>query len=140
MRHLISLALALALALVTTQAAAAPPRAVDGDTLAVDGERVRLLGIDAPELHGRCGAEKAAARAAQAALARLVAPPARLSLQRHGRDRYGRTLARVLADGRDVAATLLAAGHARPYAGGRRPGWCQPSTPEPSTPEPRRTK
>ncbi|MDE0330258.1 MAG: hypothetical protein OXL41_00160 [Nitrospinae bacterium] len=30
----------------------------------------------------------------------------------------------LLADGRDLAALLLATGHARPYRGGRRPKWC----------------
>ncbi|WP_290897841.1 thermonuclease family protein [Hoeflea sp.] len=39
-------------------------------------------------------------------------------------DRYGRTLACVYADGRDVAKALIAAGLARPYDGGRREGWC----------------
>ena len=35
-------------------AIAGPPRVVDGDTLEVAGQRVRLLGVDAPELDQVC--------------------------------------------------------------------------------------
>src|SRR5688500_15732704 len=61
--------------------AGAVERVVDGDTLAVRvnvwlGQELRVLvrvrGIDAPELRGDCEAEKAQARDATAALARLV--------------------------------------------------------------------
>ena len=34
-----------------------PARVIDGDTIEVQGERIRLHGIDAPEGHdGKCGA------------------------------------------------------------------------------------
>lgn len=39
-------------------------------------------------------------------------------------DRYGRTLARMMLDGLDVAELLIAENLARKYAGGRRQGWC----------------
>ena len=107
---------------------------IDGDTLAVAARAwpgieavgpVRLLGIDAPELHGRCEAETAAAEAAREAVRALAPPGTLVVLSEIGRDKYGRTLARVrLADGRDLGATLLAQGHGRPYAGGKREGWC----------------
>jgi len=32
--------------------------------------------------------------------------------------------AEVVVDGAPVAETMIAAGHARPYDGGRRQGWC----------------
>ena len=60
-------------ALVLLAALLAPPaaaqgvrcRAVDGDTLRCGAERVRVVGLDAPELHGaRCPAELRLARAA----------------------------------------------------------------------------
>jgi hypothetical protein len=73
-------------------------RVVDGDTLALaGGERVRLLGVDAPELHaGRRGHHgpfpEPGAIEARAFLAALVEGRA-VRLERRGRDLYGRTLA-----------------------------------------------
>ncbi|MEO1905391.1 MAG: hypothetical protein ABGX08_00005, partial [Citromicrobium sp.] len=42
---------------------------------------------------------------------------------RTGTDRYGRTLARLTVDGRDVGTVLVSMGLARPWRG-RREGWC----------------
>jgi micrococcal nuclease len=99
-------------------------RAVDGDTLECAGRRVRLANIAAPELHGRCAAEtQMAERAKLVAMIALTEAPARVVPE--GRDdRYGRLLARVAIDGKDLGETLIALGLARPYAGGQRRGWC----------------
>jgi endonuclease YncB( thermonuclease family) len=98
-------------------------RAVDGDTLACGDERVRIMGLDAPEMHGRCPAEIRLSRAARDRMAVLVAGG--VSLQPHGRDRYRRLLAVVLdRQGGDVAAVLIREGLARPYGGERRRSWC----------------
>ena len=62
-------ALAAALAFAASPALAQSARAVDGDTLKVDGVTYRLWGIDAPESHQPCadgwpaGAELKAAEA-----------------------------------------------------------------------------
>ena len=79
------------------------------------GEHVRLLGIDAPE-RGQPGA-----REAGEALRKLLAgKPVRVA--REGRDRWGRTLARLyLADGTDLSAELIARGLARPWPKPRTP-------------------
>ena len=100
--------------------------ATDGDTLRCGPKRVRIIGLDAPELHARCPAELAMARAARDGMAELVAGG--VTLRPHGRDRYRRLLA-VVEDmrGRDVATMLVREGLARPYDGhGRRQGWCEP--------------
>jgi endonuclease YncB( thermonuclease family) len=50
---------------------------VDGDTIRVDGKRVRLVGFDAPETsdeQARCGAEEALGQRAAARLAELRGP------------------------------------------------------------------
>lgn len=110
--------------LATPAAAQSRCRAVDGDSLRCGGQRVRVIGLDAPELHGRCLRETRLARAAADRLRRIVAAGVRL--ESHGRDRYGRRLA-VVRDhqGRDVAQLLIRAGLARPYDGhGPRRGWC----------------
>ena len=109
-------------------------RVLDGDTIEVLARiwpdhyvetLVRLDGIDAPELRGRCAAEIAQAERAKARLAVLLAG-ARLQLVDVHYGKYaGRVVARVLTeDGRDVAATLLAENLVRAYRGGRREGWC----------------
>lgn len=97
---------------------------IDGDTIRAGGRTVRLVGLDAPELHGRCPAETALARRARARLAQLLGGRAWLKPQ--GRDRYGRLLAVVRDEaGRDVAEILIAEGLARPYDGrGPRGSWC----------------
>lgn len=124
--HSRPLAMLLAAATLTlvTPAEAARCRAVDGDTLACGTERVRLMGLDAPELRGQCLREWHAARAARARLQQLVAGG--VQLERRGTDRYSRALAIARTrDGRDVAVIMIGEGHARAYSGrGRRGGWC----------------
>jgi micrococcal nuclease len=97
-------------------------RVSDGDTLwvAPDGARrkpvkVRLAGIDAPE---RCQADGEEARSALAAhvLQRRVVVQVRAS------DEFGRLVARVLADGEDVNAWIVARGHAWSPGWKHRPG------------------
>lgn len=83
-------------------------QAVDGDTLNCGGERVRLLGIDAPE-KGRCrrgrkcapGDPKASQRSLEGALT------GKLRIERVGTDRYGRTLAVVRGSKGDLSCWQL---------------------------------
>ena len=102
-------------------------RVVDGDTIVVAGETIRLLDIDAPELRGKCEAEKRLARAAAARLTELLAGrPWRIERIRR-KDRWGRTLALITTDERgatvSIGAFLVSEGLARPWQGRRRP-WC----------------
>lgn len=92
---------------------------IDGDTLrvSVDGttERLRIIGIDAPELRGdECFSQEAASRMqslVQSRDVRIVADPTQAD-----RDRYDRILRHVLTlDGTDVAQALVAEGLAREY-------------------------
>ncbi|MFO7173309.1 MAG: thermonuclease family protein [Bacillota bacterium] len=92
-------------------------RVVDGDTLEVqvDGrtERVRLIGVDTPEVHGQVepyGPE------ASAFTKQVLAPGTRIWLEQdvEPRDRYGRLLAYVwLADGRLFNEVLVREGYAQ---------------------------
>jgi micrococcal nuclease len=85
---------------------------------------VRLAGVDTPELRGKCAAETVAAQAARKRLAELLTGKL-VTISAVKPDKYrGRVDARVTVDGQDVAQQLLAEGHARPYAGGARLGWC----------------
>ena len=119
------LRIALLLAIVVSSPAMALERArvVDGDTIHVGRETVRIMGLDAPEMRGRCPVESAAAHRATDRMAELIADG--VSLRRHGRDRYRRLLAVVTdSQGRDVALVLIQEGLARPYGGERRRSWC----------------
>jgi micrococcal nuclease len=99
---------------------------VDGDTIdaAIDlgfrvryDVRVRLAGIDAPEVRAK-GPEGEAAR--DWLRARLpVGTPVVLVTDKPS-DKYGRYLAWVFEGLDNVNAEIVAAGHARPYDGGAR--------------------
>ena len=86
---------------------------------------VRVRGVDAPELHGRCAAEKNAARRARDSLAGFLQGGHLRLTNISGGKYYGRVLADLeRADGRRVSTFLLDQGLARPYGGGRRQPWC----------------
>ena len=95
---------------------------VDGDTFWIDGEKVRIESIDAPEVKGRCAGESALAGRATRRLAELLSNRP-IEMTRNGADRFGRTLARVRTQGRDVGALLVSEGLARPWDG-RKAEWC----------------
>ena len=102
-------------------------RVIDGDTVVTaSGEKMRLTGFDTPEIRGERPRERELVRQAAALWRRLAGSG--LELERHGRDRYRRTLAVAMTPtGADVAATLIRAGLAHPYEGrGPRGGWCVP--------------
>lgn len=88
--------------------------AIDGDTLRCGAERIRLLGIDAPEMPGHCQEGRNCAPgdpvASRNALAERVKGDA--TIERIGRDLYDRTLARVRVNGVDLSCSQLASGHA----------------------------
>lgn len=93
-------------------------RAVDGDTIRVAGARVRLIGIDAPELAQTCKSadddDWSCGEAARAALARLLAAGP-VECAPHGRDKYRRVLARCSVGGADIGAAMVSAGLAVSY-------------------------
>ena len=89
--------------------------AVDGDTLRCGAERVRLIGIDAPELPGHCEGYRRCAPgdpwASKEALERQVRGRW-VRLDRRGEDRYGRTLAFAWVGPRNLSCTQLRGGFA----------------------------
>lgn len=89
-------------------------RVADGDSLEIGGERVRLDGIDAPELHQSCGVPGKiwpCGEKARAALAAIVAS-AKVSCRPVDEDRYGRAVSVCEAGGRDVGSLLVEEGWA----------------------------
>jgi endonuclease YncB( thermonuclease family) len=87
----------------------------DGDSIVIAGERIRLHGIDAPEARQSClratGTPWPCGTWATAQL-REITSGAQLNCQRLDTDRFGRTIARCQANGRDVGAEMVARGAA----------------------------
>jgi endonuclease YncB( thermonuclease family) len=108
-------------------------RTIDGDTFLARVHqqggrdlvaRVRLRGIDAPELKAACQEELDKAEAASEALRRLLGQGG-VAIYNLGTEKYGRILADVATSRTaNVSAALLAGGYARSYNGGHRDGWC----------------
>ena len=105
---------------------------VDGDTVhalfsaengaALREEKVRLYGINAPELHPRPGQSRSEftvqpyAQEANDFLEKLCPLGSEVKIEEHGRDRYDRLLGvLILPDGRDVNKLLIEAGLVRVY-------------------------
>lgn len=107
----------------------------DGDTVVIwcpghGAMRARIEGMDTPELFSPgCAAEWAAAVRAGWALRMHLWTAGEVGIVRRGTDRYGRALISIFVDGQSLARRMIAEGHARPYDGGRRAGWCGASPP-----------
>ena len=107
-------------------------RVIDGDTFEVANEpiaglgniKVRLYGIDAPELHGKCDKEKTLALRATALADTILRSPAKVTPVSW--DKYGgRIVGKVTVNGKDVATSLIESGFAVPYFGtGLKKNWC----------------
>jgi endonuclease YncB( thermonuclease family) len=92
---------------------------IDGDSLRLGDHEIRIQGIDAPEMRQfcrrggldyRCGVE---AREAMIALIGDHGVECTVS----DTDRYGRKVARCLANGRDLGLEMVRLGHAVAYGG-----------------------
>ncbi|MGQ0455488.1 MAG: thermonuclease family protein [Hyphomicrobium sp.] len=85
-------------------------RVVDGDTLEIAGERVRLEGIDAPEASQTCGTASggqwACGRAAIQSLRSQIGA-FEVTCERRGSDKYGRTLGICFANGSNLNEAMV---------------------------------
>lgn len=89
---------------------------VDGDTLALSGERLRLRGLDAPEMKQSCGSGDATWPCGQIASARLGQLIESGTICRGGeRDRYRRLLVTCRVGALDPAAEMVREGLAVSY-------------------------
>jgi micrococcal nuclease len=98
---------------------------VDGDTFWLEGEKVRVADINAPEtVQAACPREAELGHKAKLRLAALL-NKGRIELIAgpRERDRYGRLLREVRRGGRSLGDTLIAEGLAEPWRG-RRSDWC----------------
>jgi endonuclease YncB( thermonuclease family) len=140
--------LAIGLLLIVTAARAEPIAAsdiyiVDGDTIEVPGQRIRLVGFDAPELgsHAHCALEQLLAARATSRLQQIIRLGKAIDLElvdcswlagTEGMTRlynYGRACGHLTVDGQDVGDTLIAENLAHPLVCGqhscpKRQPWC----------------
>jgi endonuclease YncB( thermonuclease family) len=89
----------------------------DGDSFSIDGQEVRLWGIDAPEYHQTCFKDGSSVPCGKYARQRLekLTKGADLQCERINTDRYKRTVARCYVHGEDLAALMVRAGFAFDY-------------------------
>lgn len=89
-------------------------RIIDGDTIEVAGERIRLVGVDAPERAQTCDVNGRVYACGEMARAWLVAKTDRRSVRctEAGRDRYHRVLAVCYAGSENLNSGLVGAGWA----------------------------
>ena len=137
MKFLLLVLTTLTLTSVNAADVTLPVRSVyDGDTIRSDlpalpiplnHVSIRLMGIDAPELHGQCDTEKTNALLAKAKLQEVLVNQPNVVVKDAKWDKYGSRIdGRVfLNDGTDVAGKMIESGLVRPYTGGARASWCK---------------
>jgi micrococcal nuclease len=121
--------------LLATQVATA----YDGDTLRVQGipQSFRVVGLDTPEIRGKCEAEKQKARQARDRLRELIKhPTAKLTEVLCYGSNWGRKCGVITVNGQNIALTLIAENLADPYYCGskgcpKRRNWCQTTPQQP---------
>lgn len=99
---------------------------IDGDTIRIEGQSIRIADIDTPEVRDyRCPEEKALGDRATRRMLELVNAGAfTMALWDHrDEDQYGRKLRVLWRDGQSLGMILVAEGLARPWDGARR-SWC----------------
>lgn len=108
-------------------------RTVDGDTLdavvhvwpgQTNNARIRVDIIDTPELRSKSKCERALAKKAKTFTEQFVSDGP-ISITISSKDAFGRYLATVKANGKDLATALTNAGLARKYKRNDHEPWCK---------------
>lgn len=88
---------------------------------------IRIKGIDAPEMKGKCNKETLMAKLAKQHTKNLIDNAFRVELKNIQRDQYFRILADVFVDRVDLGNSLITKKFAVPYKNthGPKHNWCQ---------------
>lgn len=110
----------------------------DGDTFYIDAPKaycdmavlckrigIRILGIDAPEIRGKCISEKIKANEAKEYLYMRLYSGDNIELRNVKRDKYFRIDAELFIDGVNISNEMIEKGFAVRYKGAVRSGWCK---------------
>ena len=107
----------------------------DGDTFRVNIDslppivgkniRIRVNGIDTPEIRGKCQYEKNLALEARDFVRAKLANAKEIKLTNLQRGKYFRVVANVLVDGVSLGQELLDNKLAYEYSGGKKSSWCK---------------
>jgi endonuclease YncB( thermonuclease family) len=99
---------------VSADSVAGVASVIDGDTIEIHGERIRLFGIDAPESGQHCTRDGVTYRCGKDAAFALADKIGRrvVTCVRRDTDRYGRMVAVSQADGVDVSEWMVQQGQA----------------------------
>lgn len=112
-------------------------RTADADTIVVDipdvpailgkGIRVRVAGIDSPEIHSESACEATIAERASNFTRLAIAGASQVDLENIRRDKFFRILADVVIDGKSLGESLIKAKFAYAYKGGKKTviDWCK---------------
>ena len=108
-------------------------KVIDGDTFRVDinelpdiigkNIRIRILGIDTPEINGKCAFEKELAIKARDFVQILLDNADSVILKNLDRGNFFRLLAEVIVDGKNLGELLIAKDLAVRYQG-KKSSWC----------------
>jgi endonuclease YncB( thermonuclease family) len=92
-------------------------KVVDGDTIHLDGEKIRFIGIDTPELKQTCikdGVKKPCGATAKKILINKIGNN-NIECIREGKDQYKRTLAECFVNNESLSSYLVKSGYAFAY-------------------------
>jgi len=106
----------------------------DGDTLRVNIDsfpdivgkniRIRIKGIDAPEIKGKCQKEIDLAIIARDYLRNAINQSSQIELRNIERGKYFRIVGELYIDGENISKSLIKEKLAYIYHGGKKRSWC----------------
>jgi len=112
----------------------------DGDTMTVKlatwhnqttQATLRLHEIDTPEIKGGCAKSKQLAKDAKKFTHKAMSEAKRIDVLVLAVDNFGRYVAKVIVDNKDISTMLLEARLAKPYIDlKKKPKWCDPNKEE----------
>lgn len=107
---------------------------IDGDTVELEVDflpielgkyiRLRIYGIDTPELHGQCIDEVEKAKKAKKFLADFIKAGKKVTIILKGKDKYFRLLGDIMIDGKLASSIMIESKHAIEYKGTSKKDWC----------------